>query len=106
VKRPWRSPLLRPLDLEFEFLFAVFALVLDAVGRADRHVDAFASNLDFEPLAILDGVCQTTQLGDEFREGDTTSPDRGQLRVQRFCSWVDSNYVEPPRRGRQRSLEP
>ena len=58
-----------PLHLELDLLFLASALVLDVEGGPRRDVDALPGDLDREPLVVLEGVRQSTELGHELGPG-------------------------------------
>src|SRR5690606_10678004 len=57
----------RPAYLELKFLNAVPSLMLDAELGSARNAKPLVGNLDIERTTLLEGIRETTQLGDELR---------------------------------------
>ena len=78
---------LLPLDLEFDFLVVIAALVFDIEAGAHWHIDALAGDLDLEALAVLQSVGQAPELVDEVGQGIVLPRYRGRV------SWVLSHVT-------------
>lgn len=57
---------MNPFDLKLDPFGSVLAFVVDIVGRPDRNVNPFGSDLDLELLCGFETIGKAARFGDGF----------------------------------------